>query len=57
MNMSDANKEIVTQNRVVKLLCDILGYTYLGDWHDKKIRILIKTALENICRERGTALL
>jgi type I restriction enzyme, R subunit len=35
MSMSACDKEKATQNRVVKLLCDTLGYTYLGDWHDK----------------------
>ena len=27
--------ERVTQNRVIKLLCDELGYRYLGDWSDR----------------------
>jgi type I restriction enzyme R subunit len=29
------NLERVTQNRVIKLFHDSLGYTYLGNWHDK----------------------
>jgi len=33
--MSAFEKEKVTQNRLVKLLGDTLGYTYLGDWHDR----------------------
>ena len=27
--------ERATQNRVIKLFCDELGYTYLGDWSDR----------------------
>lgn len=27
--------ERVTQNRIVKLFAEKLGYTYLGDWHDR----------------------
>ena len=34
--MSDIGKpERATQNRVVKLFCDELGYSYLGDWTDR----------------------
>ena len=34
--MSDIGKpERATQNRVVKLFCDELGYSYLGDWADR----------------------
>jgi len=29
-------KERATQNRVVKLLRDQLGYAYLGDWTDRE---------------------
>ena len=29
-------KERVTQNRVVKLFCEDLGYKYLGDWQDEE---------------------
>jgi len=29
-------KERATQNRVVKLFCDHLDYTYLGDWHERE---------------------
>ena len=33
--MSDVGKpERVTQNRVISLFCDELGYDYLGDWSD-----------------------
>ncbi len=28
-------KERVTQKRLVKLLCNQLGYDYLGDWQDR----------------------
>ncbi len=35
--MSDIGKpERITQNRVVKLFQNELGYRYLGDWHDRK---------------------
>lgn len=33
--MNTFEKEKATQKRVVKLLCDTLGYSYLGDWHDR----------------------
>lgn len=34
--MTDIGKpERATQNRVVKLFCDELGYSYLGDWADR----------------------
>jgi type I restriction enzyme R subunit len=33
--MNVGERERVTQNRVVKLFKDKLGYTYLGDWHDR----------------------
>ena len=34
--MSDIGKpERVTQNRVIKLFCDELGYDFLGDWQDR----------------------
>jgi len=29
-------KERATQNRVVKLFQDHLGYQYLGDWHERE---------------------
>ena len=36
IHMSDIGKpERATQNRVVKLFCDELGYNYLGDWADR----------------------
>ena len=28
--------ERITQNRVIKLFCDELGYQYIGDWQDRK---------------------
>lgn len=34
--MSVGEKEIVTQKRVIKLFSQELGYTYLGDWTDRK---------------------
>lgn len=35
--MSDVGqKERATQNRIVKLFRDQLGYGYLGDWHDRE---------------------
>ena len=34
--MSDIGKpERETQNRVIKLFCDELGYRHLGDWTDR----------------------
>ena len=33
--MNVGERERVTQNRVVKLFKDKLGYTYLGDFHDR----------------------
>ena len=34
--MNDIGKpERATQNRVVKLFCDELGYRYLGNWADR----------------------
>lgn len=38
-------KERVTQNRVVKLLRDTMGYTYLGDWQDRPGNSNIEEAL------------
>ena len=35
--MSDIGKsERVTQNRVIALFCDELGYKYLGDWSERQ---------------------
>ncbi|WP_244983032.1 type I restriction endonuclease subunit R [Comamonas aquatica] len=44
--MSDIGKpERATQNRVVKLFCDELGYIYLGDWADRKSNSNIEEGL------------
>jgi len=36
MQNSPVTKERITQNRVVKLLCEQLGYSYLGNWEEKE---------------------
>ena len=38
-------KERATQNRVVKLFQDHLGYSYLGDWHEREDNSNIETGL------------
>lgn len=34
--------ERVTQNRIVKLFKDQLGYDYLGDWKDRENYLLVR---------------
>ena len=36
MSLSIFEKERETQDRIVKLFKDELGYSYLGDWHDRE---------------------
>lgn len=44
--MSDiGKKERITQNRVIKLFRDELGYRYLGDWQDRDDNSNIETGL------------
>ena len=33
--MSIGQSERITQNRVIQLFCDELGYQYLGNWQDR----------------------
>ncbi len=46
--------ERVTQNRVVKLFTDKLGYKYLGNWEDRDNNRNVETGiLRNYLREKG----
>jgi type I restriction enzyme R subunit len=55
--MSDVGKpERATQNRVISLFCDELGYDYLGDWSDGDCNSNIEEAqLRKYLTERGYA--
>ena len=46
--------ERITQNRIVKLFCDRLGYRYLGNWEDRQNNSNIEeNILENIFPVKG----
>jgi type I restriction enzyme R subunit len=51
--MTDIGKpERATQNRVIKLFVDELGYRYLGDWSDQDANSNVDDGLPTSC-ERG----
>lgn len=41
-----SGKELVTQNRVIKLMVNELGYTYLGNWKDRENSSVEETILK-----------
>ena len=41
-----SGKELITQNRVIKLMVDELGYTYLGNWKDRENSSVEETILK-----------
>lgn len=51
--MNTFEKEKVTQNRVVNLLCDKLGYKYFGDWHDRDNSNIEREYLEKYLQVAG----
>lgn len=51
--MDDVEKEKITQGRVVKLLCNTLGYTYLGNWHDRNNKNIEQDYLEKYLQKSG----
>lgn len=43
-----------TQNRIIKLFCEQLGYTYLGNWEDRLANSNIEESeRESICPVAG----
>ena len=51
--MSDVEKEKITQDRVVKLLCNTLGYTYLGNWYDRNNKNIEQDYLRKYLQKSG----
>lgn len=45
--------ERITQNRIVKLFCDELGYRYLGDWSDRNNSNIEETILSDWLIDQG----
>ena len=45
--------ERVTQNRIVKLFKDQLGYDYLGDWKDRENKNIEPSLLKSFLQKQG----